>query len=158
MPQAANNGKVDPDDPTASMQQSMKTMNIMMPLMSAIFCLQLPAGMGIYWIAGAVVRSIQQIFINKYIDNTDIDAEIAKSAEKYKEKAAKNATANLDYYAKKSTKNVSDIAKNSDLSEEEIEAAIKKSREFYKNNDIRKDSLLAKVNMVRDFNEYNDNK
>lgn len=42
------------------MMQSMKTMNMMMPIMSAIFCYTLPAGMGLYWVAGAVVRSIQQ--------------------------------------------------------------------------------------------------
>nr|MCR5777638.1 YidC/Oxa1 family membrane protein insertase [Lachnospiraceae bacterium] len=56
MPQASSNG----NDSTASM---MKSMNVTMPLMSAFFCLSLPCGMGIYWIAGAVVRSIQQVII-----------------------------------------------------------------------------------------------
>ena len=80
MPQNTDpNAKMDPNDPAAQMQQSMKTMNIMMPIMSAFFCLSLPAGMGVYWIAGAVVRSIQQIVINRHIDKTDIDAEIAKN-------------------------------------------------------------------------------
>ena len=90
MPQNTDpNAKIDPNDPAAQMQQSMKTMNIMMPLMSAFFCLSLPAGMGVYWIAGAVIRSIQQIVINKHIDKTDIDAEIAKNTEKYKKKMEK---------------------------------------------------------------------
>ena len=55
------------------MASSMKTMNTIMPIMSAIFCYTLPAGMGIYWIAGAVVRTIQQIVINKHIDKMDVD-------------------------------------------------------------------------------------
>ena len=50
------------------MASSMKTMNYIMPLMSAWFCFTLPAGMGLYWIAGSVIRSLQQIFINKSVD------------------------------------------------------------------------------------------
>ena len=74
------------------MQQSMKTMNVIMPLMSAWFCLTLPAGMGLYWVVGAVVRSIQQIAINKHIDKMDIEAEIEKNVEKYKEKTEKTGS------------------------------------------------------------------
>ena len=53
MPQAESNN--NQDNPMAS---SMKTMNVMMPIMSAVFCYSFPAGMGIYWIAGSVVRNI----------------------------------------------------------------------------------------------------
>ena len=81
MPQAANDKdkskkQVPVNDTAEAMQQSMKTMNVIMPLMSAWFCLTLPAGMGLYWVVGAVVRSIQQIAINKHIDKMDIEAEI----------------------------------------------------------------------------------
>ena len=159
MPQTTdNNGKVDPDDPAASMQQSMKTMNIMMPLMSAFFCLSLPAGMGIYWIAGAVIRSIQQIVINKHIDKTDIDAEIAKNTEKYKKKLEKMKSSNqMNTYANMSTRNISTVSKNSTVNASaDVEAKVEKSRKTYENNKIRKDSLLAKANMVKDYNEnYN---
>ena len=55
MPQAPQN------DGNDQMANTMKSMNIMMPLMSAVFCWSLPSGMGIYWIAGAVIRSIQQV-------------------------------------------------------------------------------------------------
>ena len=156
MPQAAdnNNGKVDKDDPAAQMQQSMKTMNIMMPIMSAFFCLSLPAGMGLYWIAGAVIRSIQQIVINKHIDKTDIDAEIAKNTEKYKKKMEKmKSSPQMNMYANMSTRNISSVAKNSPVSSSEMDEKVAHSRKVYENNNIRKDSLLAKANMVKDFNE-----
>ena len=65
------------------MAQSMKMMNTMMPLMSAFFCFTLPAGMGLYWIAGSVVRSIQQVVINKHIDKMDIDEIIKVTGEAY---------------------------------------------------------------------------
>lgn len=157
MPQAANNGKIDPDDPTAQMQQSMKTMNIMMPLMSAFFCLSLPAGMGIYWISGAVVRSIQQVVINRHIDKIDIDAEIAKNTAKYKEKQEKmKSTPQMNRYANLSTRNTNLESKSeSKISDSEKEKKIQGARDFYANNNIRKDSLLAKANMVKDFNEKN---
>ena len=153
-PEDSNNGKVDKDDPAAQMQQSMKTMNIMMPIMSAIFCLSLPAGMGIYWIAGAVIRSIQQIVINKHIDNTDIDAEIARNTEKYKEKIEKMKTSpQMNMYANMATRNISSIAKNSPVSSTDMDAKVAHSRKIYEDNNIRKDSLLARANMVKDFNE-----
>ena len=81
MPQATTNDdkkkKQQPANDTAeAMQQSMKMMNTIMPIMSAWFCLTLPAGMGLYWVIGAVVRSIQQVAINKHIDNMDIHQQI----------------------------------------------------------------------------------
>ena len=158
MPQpATDNSKANADDPTAQMQQSMKTMNLMMPIMSAVFCLSLPAGMGIYWIAGAVIRSVQQVVINRHIDKIDIDAEIAKNTAKYKEKLEKNKTTKqMSLYANLSTKsNDLSSAKNSNISESEKEEKLEKVKSVYNNKEIRKDSLLAKANMVKDFNEKN---
>ena len=61
------------------MAASMKSMNIMMPIMSAVMCFTLPTGLGIYWIAGAVVRCIQQIAINRHIDKIDFDEVINRT-------------------------------------------------------------------------------
>ncbi len=83
MPQAAQG------DGNDQMNQTMKSMNVMMPLMSAFFCWSLPNGMGIYWIAGAVIRCIQQVLINKHIDKMDIDAMVEKNLEKIKERKPK---------------------------------------------------------------------
>ena len=70
MPQAATqNG----NDDNNSMASSMKTMNTVMPLMSAFFCFTFPVGLGIYWIASAVVRSIQQLLINRHLNKMNID-------------------------------------------------------------------------------------
>ena len=125
----------------------MKTMNIMMPLMSAFFCYTLPAGMGIYWIAGAVVRSIQQIIINKHIDKMDLDELIKTNVEKRNKKLAKagidpNKVNNI---ATMKTKNISSIANSVNKSD---------------SNDAPKStpkagSIAAKANMVREYNEKN---
>lgn len=166
MPQAAtnddNNKKKQPSSDTAeAMQQSMKMMNTLMPIMSAWFCLTLPAGMGLYWVIGAVVRSIQQVAINKHIDRMDIEAEIEKNVEKYKEKLKKQGidAAKLQAASKINTKNISSktsyqntAAKRPSKTEEEKAEDIRKSTEYY-NNNAKPGSLAAKANMVKQYNE-----
>ena len=166
MPQAAtddNAKKGQGSDMADSMQQSMKMMNTVMPIMSAWFCLTLPAGMGLYWVIGAVVRSIQQIAINKHIDKMDVDAEIAKNIEKYNEKMKKKGIdpAKLNAAARTNTKNISsktaykNTASNKPAkTAEEKAAAIKESTEYY-NKNAKPGSLAAKANMVKQYNEKN---
>ena len=56
-----------------SANQMAKSMNLMMPLMTAFFTLTLPAGLGIYWIVSSVVQIIQQIALNYYFDKKGED-------------------------------------------------------------------------------------
>lgn len=72
-----------------SMMKSMKTMNYVMPIFSAGFCLTFPVGISIYWIAGPVIRSVQQIFTNMHINKINVDELIEKNLEKINEKRAK---------------------------------------------------------------------
>ncbi len=166
MPQAAasddKDKKKQPKSDTAeAMQQSMKTMNTVMPIMSAWFCLTLPAGMGLYWVIGAVVRSIQQVAINKHIDSMDVDAEIAKNVEKYKEKLKKQGIdpAKLQAAARTNTKSISSKtsyqntpAKKPVRTDEEKAEDIRKSTEYY-NKNAKPGSLASKANMVKQYNE-----
>lgn len=165
MPQAATNDdnkKKQPSNDTAeAMQQSMKMMNTLMPIMSAWFCLTLPAGMGLYWVIGAVVRSIQQVAINKHIDKMDIDAEIEKNVEKYKEKLKKQGIdpEKLQAAARTNTKSISSktsyqnsASKRPAKTDEEKAEDIKKATEYY-NKNAKPGSLSAKANMVKQYNE-----
>lgn len=159
MPQADTSSQSDQQN---SMMQSMKMMNTMMPIMSAFFCFTLPAGMGLYWVAGAVVRSIQQIIINRHIDKMDIDALIKKNVEKKNKKLEKagidpktlnrNATLNTkSVNANKASMSSKAQIKSSQSDKEE---AMKKSTEYY-NKNAKPGSLAAKANMVRQYNEKN---
>ena len=61
----------------------MKTMNAVMPIMSAVFCLTLPVGMGIYWIAGAVVSKYPAADRSTSTsDKMDLDELMKKNMEK----------------------------------------------------------------------------
>ena len=163
MPQAADtSGK---DDQQNSMAQSMKMMNTMMPLMSAFFCYTLPAGMGLYWIAGSVVRSIQQIVINKHIDKIDLDELIKKNEEKRIKKLEKagidpktvNKNANINtrnVNTAPNKKSMSEKANVKPLTQEEKDEAMKKSTEYY-NKNVKAGSIAAKANMVKQYNEKN---
>lgn len=157
MPQAGdnNNSNANSQDTGAAMQQSMKTMNMMMPLMSAFFCFTLPSGMGIYWIAGSVVRTVQQVFINRHIDKMDIDEIIKKNEAKAKKKIEKaGVTAQkMQMYASMNTRSLSDKANigsnaSSDTASDSTDTNVNTSKPA-------PGSLAAKANMVKEYNERN---
>ena len=151
MPQAnANSGNETAD----SMAQSMKMMNTMMPIMSAFFCFTLPAGMGLYWIAGAVVRSIQQVMINRHIDKMDINDVIKKNEAKAAKKIERMKASydNVSNYAAMKTKGVNDKA--SYVNTANKEEALKKANDYYTKN-AKPGSIAAKANMVKEYNEKN---
>lgn len=100
-------------DTSTQMGSTMNTMNTMMPLMSLFFTTTLPAGMGVYWIASSVFRSLITLVIDKILGKTDVDEIIEKNKEKAAEKAAKRGERQekLEAYASMNTKKISDIAK-----------------------------------------------
>lgn len=148
MPQATNG-----NDQVAS---QMKMMNLMMPLMSLFFCFTVPVGLGIYWICSALVRGIQQFFVNRHIENLDLEAVMAKNEEKAKKKREKMGLSE-DYIKKaaqiktKSIENKANVSASADTEEKLAKAA------EYKAN-AKAGSLASKANMVKEFNERNSRK
>ena len=153
------------------MASSMKTMNYIMPLMSAWFCFTLPAGMGLYWIAGSVIRSLQQIFINKSVDRMDMDAFLKKQEEKNRKKAEKRGDKPTAYermmeYSQMNTKNdqqaLSGAGQTAPRRKSLSEKAGYQNRGTGKNPvtaaegkevpKYRKGSLSEKANMVAEYN------
>ena len=130
-------------------------MNTVMPIMSAVFCFSFPVGIGIYWIAGAIIRTIQQVVLNKAMDNMDMDAYIAKNQEKMKEKIRKNemTAERIQQQARVNTKRIQERANASTLSAEEKADKMKKSTEYYNNTQYKAGSIASKANMVKQFDE-----
>ena len=158
MPQAG--AQQNTDDSTAnSMANSMKTMNTVMPIMSAVFCFTFPVGLGIYWISSAVVRSIQQLLINRHLNKMNIDDlvnENMKKMEKKREKAGLPPQ-KITNQAHQSVKNINRIEKGNSGSNESERA--KKVEESYRRaSSAKPGSITAKANMVRDFDERNKKK
>ena len=170
MPQAENQNNNN-GDPNA-MASSMKTMNTVMPLMSAVFCFTFPVGLGIYWIASAVVRSIQQVLINRHFDKIDMNELIQENVKKMEEKRAKAGLPpqKITNQAHQNAKNLEarDIAskassakgsntvitKGSSNTSEDSRA--KKVEQAYENaKNAKPGSITARANMVRDYNNRN---
>ena len=156
MPQAATqNGNNDNN----AMASSMKTMNTVMPLMSAFFCFTVPAGLGIYWIASSVVRSIQQLLINRHLNKMNIDDLVNENMKKMEAKRAKEGLPpqKITNQAHQSARNINKIEKGMSGTDEANRA--KKVEEAYKNaSHAKAGSITAKANLVRDFEERNKKK
>ena len=156
MPQAATQNGNDDNNAMAS---SMKTMNTVMPLMSAFFCFTFPVGLGIYWIASAVVRSIQQLLINRQLNKMNIDDLVNENMRKMEVKRAKEGLPpqKITNQAHQSAKNINKVEKGMSGTDEANRA--KKVEEAYKNaSHAKAGSITAKANLVRDFEERNKKK
>lgn len=156
MPQAATQNGNDDNNAMAS---SMKTMNTVMPLMSAFFCFTFPVGLGIYWIASAVVRSIQQLLINRHLNKMNIDDLVNENMRKMEAKRAKEGLPpqKITNQAHQSTKNINKVEKGMSGTDEANRA--KKVEEAYKNaSHAKAGSITAKANLVRDYEERNKKK
>ena len=142
MQQATSTGN-DDDNPMAA---QMKTMMNVMPLISVFMCFSMPAGLGIYWIASAVVRTIQQLIINKFLSKKSMDElieENIKKAAKKREKKDAVSGKEINAMAHKNVKNI-DEPKRKTTSSNNIDS--------YKQN-AKPGSLASKANMVSDFNK-----
>lgn len=141
-------------DENETMNSTMKTMNMMMPIMSAWFCMTLPAGMGLYWIMGAVVRGIQQWSINKHLDKLDLDEVVKKNIEKNNRIREKKGLPpqKMTDIARTNVRAIENNGKKKGMTEEERKAAMEASTNYYKNSD-KPGSLASKAAMVAKYNE-----
>lgn len=148
MPQAENAND--------QMAQQMKMMNLMMPLMSFFFCFTVPVGLGIYWIFSAVVRIVQQFFINRHIENLDLEDIIRQNQEKAKKRREKMGIAENQIRDAASIKTKTIESKANYVSSAQKELELEKAKE--KKANAKAGSMAAKANMVNDFNNRNSRK
>ena len=140
----------DSDNP---MMNSMKTMTYTMPLISVVFGFTLPAGLGLYWVASAAVRSVQQLAVNKYLKSKSVEdmiEEYRKKAQKKREKKGTSAE-EINKMATKSTRNVGTSSKSGkELADPAKEEKIRQAQESAKN--AKPGSLTSKAYLVSRYN------
>ena len=139
------------------MASTMKTMNVTMPLFSVFIAFSFSAGIGLYWIVSAVVRCVQQIFINKSLNKMSVEDLIEKNKEKAEKKKQKRGerAERINAMAQTNTKSIKESAKKNVSAESEKEKE-KKLEQARKNaSNAKSGSLAAKANMVKKFNENN---
>lgn len=148
--------KDDKNNPAAAMNNSM---NIMMPLMTVFFCITLPIGVGLYWIAGSVFAIVQQFFVNKYMDKIDIDELIEKNVSKAtkRKEYLESKGLSISDLARTQTKKIDSTAvsqeSDSDDNESEIKSVEGKSS---KANPAGSKSISEIANLLKNRNEKGD--
>lgn len=144
-----------------SMASSMKMMNMIMPIFSAWLCFTLPSGMGLYWIASAVVRTILMIIINRQLDKMSFEEIIKKNSVKSAKKMEKIQKRQeiMNTYANMNTKNIANKASINTGSAENTGSkkpvSDKKTTNVNYSSKSKPDSIAAKANMVKEYNEKN---
>ena len=146
-----NNGNTDQENQVAA---TMKTMNITMPLLSVFMCFTMPTGLGLYWITSAVVRMVQQFFINKHLSKMPMDELIEQNMEKAAKKRENKKKVESQYVNEMAQKKGRKIEKSRSAEEEKaLEVKLENARKL--NENAKEGSLASKANMVKKFNESN---
>lgn len=145
------------NDQQAGMASSMKVMNTIMPILSAVFCVSFASCIGLYWIASSVVQIIVQLVINKKMNNKDVDEIVKENIEKANIKRAKKGLPPVKI-SNVTSKYVEQVHKMEarENRKEERDKEIKESTSYY-NTSAKPGSLAAKANMVKMFNEKKNN-
>lgn len=142
----------------SQMEATMKSMNLFMPLFTAFICFTFPFGIGIYWIIGALVRTVQQLVINRHLNHMDMDAYIRKNREKREKKMAKRGVTsqNISQQARMNVRNIEEPERKTMA---EKSGSVKEASGYnYTVPKTKPGSLASKANMVAAFDEENKKK
>ncbi len=156
MPTASSNNSSNGSQ--SQMEATMKSMNIFMPLFTAFICFTFPFGIGIYWIIGSLVRTVQQLIINRHLNHMDMDAFIQKNKEKREKKMAKRGitSQNISQQARMNVRNIEEPKRKTMAEKSESVKAV--SGYQYTVPKTKPGSLASKANMVAQFDEENKKK
>jgi YidC/Oxa1 family membrane protein insertase len=140
------------DSGSDQMAQQMKTMNTMMPLVSLFFTFVSPIGLGLYWIMGAVIRTIQMFFLNRHFEKINLDDIIEKNKEKAAKKKEKRGQMQIAQAAMQNTRQTRSMADKATVAADYAET-LNRAAEARAN--AKSGSLSSKANLVKEFNERN---
>lgn len=134
------------------MAQTMNTMNMMMPLMSVVFCFSFASGIGVYWIASSVLMGIQQYFLNKHFEKMDINDLVKANIDKANKKRAKKGQPPIDEKSleeeyNKAQAKLAAVENRKQQKLDKAKEAMDKNNEYYELN-----SIADRARMVEQFN------
>ncbi len=130
----------------SQMGNSMKVMNIMMPIMSCVIAFRVPSGLGLYWVCNGLFGIITQLILIAYFKNIEVEDIIKKNVEKMNKKKEKmNIDVNkVTDYAKSNTKTIEKKAK---VDDKDIKVDNNKSSNY------KKGSMASKANIMKNIDK-----
>ena len=134
------------------MAQTMNTMNMMMPLMSVVFCFSFASGIGVYWIASSVLMGVQQYFLNKHFEKTDINELVKANIDKANKKRARKGQPPIDEKSleeeyNKAQAKLAAVESRKQQKLDKAKEAMDKNNEYYELT-----SIADRARMVEQFN------
>lgn len=134
------------------MAQTMNTMNMMMPLMSVVFCFSFASGIGVYWIASSVLMGVQQYFLNKHFEKTDINELVKANIDKANKKRARKGQPPIDEKSleeeyNKAQAKLAAVENRKQQKLDKAKEAMDKNNEYYELT-----SIADRARMVEQFN------
>lgn len=146
------------DEAAAKSAAMMNSMNVMMPIMSVVFCFTFASGIGVYWIAQAVVMTLQQLYINKKMEKLDVNELIRKNLEKTNRKRAKKGLPPVN--EKAAEENYKKMQNQLARMQEKRDAAVNRTKELQEeaNSYYNTSSIADRARMVQQYNEKHNKK
>ena len=140
----------DENNPTAS---TMKSMNIMMPIISVFFCFSFASGIGIYWIASSVIMGLQQYLLNKHFNKMNVDDLVKENLDRVNAKRAKKGLPPIN--EKSSQDNLKRLQERNERVQAALEAKQAASKKRVSENDSYyvTNSIADRANMVQQYEE-----
>ena len=108
----------NPSTGDAQSQATMKSMNLMMPLMSVWICFVMPAAMGIYWIANSVFGIVRDFILTKIFKH-QLDVE---DAERLANRSAREKELEEKHLETERLRSEGKTEKNTNTSKKKIQA------------------------------------
>ena len=169
MPATPTNG----DPQMEAQQKSMKVVMYIMSGFSFLLAVSVPAALGLYWAMGGFVAFVTSVILNKYFDNADMEAIVAKAKEKaeikYKKELEKNGGKPKKSFMERMMEQGSEqdeAAQSKGMSQYggarlknySSSTSVKTNEASTKNVSYKPGSIAAKANALKQYNEKGDNK
>ena len=118
---------------------------IFMPVMSFVFTVFAPAGLGLYWVCTGIFQIITQICINAYFKKVDVQDIIKANVEKANKKKEKKGI------------DVNKVASAATTSTKSIKSKANVNTKKVNSQDVKykPGSMAAKANMVKTYEDKN---
>lgn len=146
-------------------QASMKTMRMVMnimPIMSFFVCINVPAGVGLYWAAGSFISFITSVVINYYYNHCDMEKVVEKCKTKAEKKNAKKKKKGKKSFMEKLQEAAygqqEEPKVNNNVANASLKSYNSNTMKAGSNNNVqyRAGSLASKANAMQRYNDNTD--